>query len=440
MNTRKLAYQIVNKVFSNNNFSDKLLRNYSKKLENNQDIKFLYSLVRGIIKMKGYLDYLLKHLLGEKKFEKTPLKIKIILYLGIYQITSLDNVPDRAAVYETVELAKIVFDKKVASFVNAILNKYLRNPKIDLPEDNIERIAVEYSFPKHLVEKWVSYWGEENTEYLCMFYNEPPLLSFRVNNLATKPNKIFNYYSRKKIPIKPFMCSQNIFQTNAGDEILKDVAFEEGYITIQDPSASMVVDLMNPKENESILDLFAAPGGKITYVAEKMNNTGEIIAIDKFPFKVKELKKNLNRLKIYNTKTIAIDAFKYGPVAPAFDKVLIDVPCSGWGVFQKKPELKWQENQDIKELIKLQENALDKASQFVAENGYLIYSTCTLNEDENERQIEKFLKKHKNFKIVPATSVIEPGFTSSCFLKTIPFMHHIDGAFAAKLKKVKDKK
>ncbi len=440
MNTRKLAYQIIHKVFSNNNFSDKLLRNYSKKLANNQDVKFMYSLVRGTIKMKGYLDYILIHLLDEKKFEKTDLKIKIILYLGLYQIIYMDNVPDRAAVYETVELAKKVFDPKVGSFINAILNKFLRNPKIKLPDNPIERIAVEYSFPKYLIEKWVTYWGEENTEYLCMFYNESPLLSFRVNNLATKPSKIFNYFSRKKIPLKPFMFSKNIYQTNAGDEILKDVAFEEGYITVQDPSASMVVDLMNPKENESILDLFAAPGGKITYAAEKMNNTGEIIAIDKYPVKIKELKRNLNRLKIFNTKTIAIDAFKYGPIAPAFDKVLIDVPCSGWGVFQKKPELRWQENQDIDELIKLQENALEQASKFVANDGYLIYSTCTLNEDENEKQIEKFLNRHKEFKLIPATSIIEPGFTSSCYMKTIPFMHHIDGAFAAKLKKVKDKK
>jgi 16S rRNA (cytosine967-C5)-methyltransferase len=389
--------------------------------------------------MKGYLEYILIQLLTKNKFEKTDLKIKIILFLGLYQLIFLDNVPDRAAVYETVELAKQIFDKKVAAFINAILNKYLRNTTIELPVNPADRISVEYSFPRHLIEKWISYWGEENTEYLCMFYNESPLLSFRVNNLATKPNKVFNYFSRKKILVKPFMFSKNIFQTNDGDEILKDVAFEEGYITIQDPSASMVVDLMNPQENDSVLDLFAAPGGKITYVAEKMNNTGEIIAIDKFPFKIKELKRNLARLKIFNTKTIAVDAFQYGPIAPAFDKVLIDVPCSGWGVLQKKPELRWQKNQDIEELIKLQENALETASKFVNENGYLIYSTCTLNEDENERQIENFLKRHKEFKLIPATSIIEPGFTSASFMKTIPFMHHIDGAFAAKLKKTKEK-
>nr|HPM03931.1 RsmB/NOP family class I SAM-dependent RNA methyltransferase [Candidatus Cloacimonadota bacterium] len=218
-------------------------------------------------------------------------------------------------------------------------------------------------------------------------------------------------------------------------EILNDVTFDEGYFTIQDISAAMVIDLMDPKEGESILDLFAGRGGKAGYIAELMKNTGEVVAVDKIPNKIKEMKQTLERLGVNNFKLITEDAFKFGPVAPAFDKVLIDVPCSGWGVFQKKAELRWQSKQNIPELIKLQEKALQTAALFVKPGGYLIYSTCTINDDENELQIEKFLKQNPAFSLIDAAEYIPLDYTKNRFLKTIPHIHHVDGAFAAKMRK-----
>jgi 16S rRNA (cytosine967-C5)-methyltransferase len=133
---------------------------------------------------------------------------------------------------------------------------------------------------------------------------------------------------------------------------------------------------------------------------------------------------------------IVEDAFSYGPVAPAYDKVLLDVPCSGWGVFQKKAELRWQQNQDLKKLLKLQENALKVGASFVKDKGILAYSTCTLNPEENERQIEKFLAKNRMFKLIPAESVLDKNVTENGYLKTMPFEHNMDGAFAAKMQKL----
>jgi 16S rRNA (cytosine967-C5)-methyltransferase len=168
-----------------------------------------------------------------------------------------------------------------------------------------------------------------------------------------------------------------------------------------------------------------------------MNNTGEVIAVDKIPSKMKLLKQAADRLQLTNIKTVITDAFKYGPVAPAFQRVLVDVPCSGWGVFGRKSDLRWQVHQNIPELIKLQEKALDYAANFVAPNGFLVYSTCTMNPKENEDQISSFLKRNKKFELVPASQFIPDKYASSGFLKTIPFKHNMDGAFAAKLQRIK---
>ena len=228
-----------------------------------------------------------------------------------------------------------------------------------------------------------------------------------------------------------------MFYTAQTAEVLEDVAFSEGYFSVQDTSAALIVELLDPQKEESVLDLFAAPGGKCSYIAERMNNTGEVIAVDKIPSKMKLLKQAADRLQLTNIKTVITDAFKYGPVAPAFQRVLVDAPCSGWGVFGRKSDLRWQVHQNIPELIKLQEKALDYAANFVAPNGFLVYSTCTMNPKENEDQIASFLKRNKKFELVPASQFIPDKYTSSGFLKTIPFKHNMDGAFAAKLQRIK---
>ncbi|MBC8385716.1 MAG: methyltransferase domain-containing protein, partial [Candidatus Cloacimonetes bacterium] len=229
--------------------------------------------------------------------------------------------------------------------------------------------------------------------------------------------------------------SKDILITDRVYEVINNIALEEGYFSIQDTSSALVVRLLDPNPEESILDLFAGPGGKATYIAEIMHNTGEIIAVDKFPEKIKKIKKAMEILQIKNIKTVVKDALQYGPIAPAFDKVLLDVPCSGWGVFQKKAELRWQKNQNMNELLKLQENALKYSSSFVKSGGFLIYSTCTLNHRENEEQVMNFLKRNQEFTLVPPDNTQKNFITEGGFLKTIPFKHNMDGAFAAKMQK-----
>jgi 16S rRNA (cytosine967-C5)-methyltransferase len=433
---REEAYYTILKVFKDTEFSDTLLHQRAKKLKGNKEnVALFYNMVKGVIKMRMKLDYILSQYTDKEKFDQTDIKIKAWLYLGLYQLMYLDSIPDHAAINETVELAKKNLGEKVGDFVNAVLRAYQRNPEVKYPEDTVLRIAYEHSYPPELIAKWIELWGEEDTEYLALFYNENPRLHIRVNTTATTRDKLIQYFTKRDIPVTPSPVSKVTILTDAADEVLEDVAFSEGYFSIQDTSSTLIVDLLDPQPEENILDLFAAPGGKCTYIAEKMANTGEVVAVDKIPNKMKLLKQAADRLQLTNIKQVVTDAFRYGPVAPAYDRVLADVPCSGWGVFGRKADLRWQANKNIDELVKLQEKALDYAANFVRPGGILVYSTCTLNPAENEEQIKKFLKRNPKFTLVNAKEILPSDFVVEGMFKTLPFKHDMDGAFAAKMRK-----
>lgn len=437
INVRHEAYDIIVKVLKNKEYSDNLLQQKAKKLKQHdiEHIGLLYQLVKGTVKYQLHLDYLSRQFVDKAKFDRTDLKIKALLYLGLYQLTQMKSIPDHAAVNETVELAKTLFGEGIGSFVNSVLRSYQRTPDIVYPKSPVERIAYEHSYPLHLIETWIKHWGEEQTELLAMFFNETSKLHIRVNTIATDANKLIQYFTKRDIKCFPSAASKNILVCESAIEAIDDVAFSEGYYSIQDTSAALIVELLDPQPEESVLDLFAAPGGKCTYIAEKMHNTGEVIAVDKTPIKMKLLKQAAERLQIVNINLSVMDAFSYGPVAPAYHRVLVDAPCSGWGVMGRKADLRWQSHQNITELIKLQEKALNYASNFVKLNGYLVYSTCTMNPEENEQQIEQFLKRNKKFKLIDASLHISSEFSENKYLKTIPYKHFMDGAFAAKLQK-----
>ena len=435
---REEAYYTILKVFKDTEFSDTLLHQRAKKLKGSKEnVALFYNMVKGVIKMRLKLDYILSQYTDKDKFAQTDIKIKTWLYLGLYQMMYLDSIPNHAAINETVELAKKNMGEKVGDFVNAILRAYQRNPEVKYPEDPVLRIAYEHSYPPELIAKWIELWGEEDTEYLALFYNENPRLHIRVNTTATTRDKLIQYFTKRDIPVTPSPVSKVTILTDAADEVLEDVAFSEGYFSIQDTSSTLIVDLLDPHPEENILDLFAAPGGKCTYIAEKMVNTGEVVAVDKIPNKMKLLKQAADRLQLTNIKQVVTDAFRYGPVAPAYDRVLADVPCSGWGVFGRKADLRWQANKNIEELVKLQEKALDYAANFVRAGGILVYSTCTLNPAENEEQIKKFLQRNPKFTLVNAKEILPSDFVVEGMFKTLPFKHDMDGAFAAKMRKTR---
>ncbi|HOD17134.1 MAG TPA: 16S rRNA (cytosine(967)-C(5))-methyltransferase RsmB [Candidatus Cloacimonadota bacterium] len=434
MNIRLEAYDIIVRVLKHKDYSDNLLHQKARKFaqESQESMALLYQLVKGTIKYQANLDYICRQFTEPEKFNKTEINIKALLYLGLFQLKFIKSIPDYAAVNETVELAKQLYNESIGDFVNSILRSYLRNPEIKYPENSAERIAIEHSYPLDLIRQWIKQWGEEEAELLAMYFNEPTKLHIRVNTMATNTDKLLKYFSKRNIICHPSPASSNILICDNPAAALQDVAFNEGYFSVQDTSAALIVELLAPKPEETILDLFAAPGGKCTYIAEKMQGKGELIAVDKSPGKMKLLKQAMERLQLENINLVVKDAFQYGPVAPAFDRVLVDAPCSGWGVLGRKADLRWQQHQNIEELCNLQQKALNYAANFVKKGGYLVYSTCTLNPEENELAVEQFLKKHEQFKSVPAEKYIPVQYTADGYLKTIPHQHYMDGAFAAK--------
>jgi 16S rRNA (cytosine967-C5)-methyltransferase len=440
INIRHEAYDIIVKVLKNSEYSDNILQQRSKKLkhQDHAQISLLYQMVKGTVKYKLHLDYICRQFTDKTKYDKTDLKIKALLYLGLYQLIYLKSIPDHAAINETVELAKTLYGEGISGLVNSLLRSYQRNPIINYPAEQAERIAYEHSYPIELVKDWISQWGEEQTEMLAIFFNETPKLHIRVNTIATERHKLLQYFDKRSVSCSLSSSSNNMLICDNATDALEDVAFSEGYFSIQDTSAALIVELLDPQPGESVLDLFAAPGGKCTYIAERMQNTGEVIAVDKTPAKMKLLKQASERLQLNNIRQVVKDAFQYGPVAPAYHRVLVDAPCSGWGVMGRKADLRWQFHQNIPDLIRLQEKALSYAASFVKLNGYLVYSTCTMNPQENEQQVENFLSKNKQFSLADPKQYVPAEFlTKEGYFRTVPFKHYVDGAFAAKLVKVK---
>ncbi len=453
---RQEAYHIISQTLKKDLRSEILLGKSSAKMAKAKDKLLLYHLVKGTLKMKLSLDYIAENLCDKNKYKATNLKIKTLLYLGLYQLKYSDGSPDHHVINETVELAKTLYGKTVADFVNAVLREYQRRSDpinidhyedlndeqgeiwLPYPKNPVDMLAVKYSFSPELISRWIDLWPIEEVEQLCKYFNQPAKLSIRYNRMATDIKRFVNYFKRKEIILKQSPLTSSIYLTEHYIDTLNDVSFNEGYFSVQDASAALTVELLNPQQDESILDLFAGPGGKCTYISELTHNTGEVIAVDKYPKKVRMIKQNLHRLQITNTITVTEDALKYAPRAAAYDRVLLDVPCSGWGVLQKKPELRWQNKQDMKSLLKLQEHALSVGPLFVKPGGYLMYSTCTMNRKENEDQVERFLDSNKDFNLVDAADRIPKKYTDKGYLRTVPHRDKADGAFAALMRK-KDK-
>jgi 16S rRNA (cytosine967-C5)-methyltransferase len=323
MNIRNEAYDIIVKVLKHKEYSDNLLQQRAKKLRHQtEQIAFMYNLVKGTIKYQLKLDYICRQYTETAKFDKTDIKIKVLLYMGLYQLLYMNSVPDHAAINETVELAKTQMGTSVSGFVNSILRSFQRNPDVILPDDHIQRIAFEYSYPLELIKVWHKLWGTDYTEKLAVFFNETPQLHIRVNIIATESDKLIQYFQKREIKCIQSTASRNILVTDNAFEALDDVAFSEGYYSIQDTSAALIVELLDPHPGESVLDLFAAPGGKCTYIAERLHNSGEVIAVDKTPHKMKLLKQAAERLQLTNIKLLVQDAFTYGPVAPAYNMAI----------------------------------------------------------------------------------------------------------------------
>lgn len=435
---RGLAVKILNRVERTDSYMEKLL---DKELKNNelsgQDKALLYEIVHGVIRWMGRLDWILSGFY-KGQFSKAIPILKNALRVALYQIMFLDKVPEYAIVNEAVEFVKKLQGQKPGDITNAVLRNILRSKNSlrypDPAENLIGYLAAYYSHPSWLIKRWLVRYGREETEQLMLANNERSFLTLRVNQLITKKEDFPGLLESVKLKYDEGKFLPEFFKLQNLTNITQWNCFSEGCFSIQDESTGLSVTFLDVKPEMRVLDLCAAPGGKSAFMADKMNNTGEIVALDRFEVRLNLLQKNLDRLQIKNVTTVCADALEYES-EELFDRVLADVPCSGLGTLSKKPDIKWKKDLlDIRELLGLQLALLEKAASLVKVGGAVVYSTCTIEPDENIQIVQKFLTKHPEFSLIDASEYFpEDIIDENRCIQTLPHKHKTDGAFAAKL-------
>lgn len=399
-NPREKALQIINDVLYKGAFLEESLEILKKSNIDERDYNFIKEITTGVIRNRTYLDYVIK-INSRVKIKRIHKIILSILEMAIYQIYFLDKVPDYSIVDESVNLAKIYGNKGSISFTNGILRGIAKKdaPQVKI-EDSIDNLSTFYSHPKFYTEYFYNNYGEEFTKKLLKVNNEMPPFTIRVNTLKTSKSDLMSNLKELGFEIEETVYDNALNILNPKG-IIDTKYFDEGHFYVQDLGSILVASFLNPRENSSLLDLCAAPGGKTTHLAELMNNTGEIMACDKSQGKIKLIQENAKRLGVKNIETRVNDARVLNKdFIDKFDYVLVDAPCSGTGLYRKKPDIKWNKDlEDIRALAEIQLEILDKAKDYVKDGGELLYSTCSLSKIENEDVINKFLEKNKNFKI-----------------------------------------
>ena len=367
--------------------------------------------------------------------------IRNAMRVALYQILFLTKIPHAAAVNEAVEFIKKIRGQKAANLVNAVLRNIIRNlnklPTPDNETDPIQYLSIMYAHPTWIVKRWVDRYGFYETEQLLAANNERPTIVVRANSLKTNADELAKLFDERGIKYVRSKYLENFLKVGHLSGIYNIDLFNQGYFSIQDESAGLVVKLLDPKPGETVIDLCSAPGGKTTYIGELMKNEGKIIAVDKYEHRLNLVKQSCERLGLTNVDFIAEDATaaNFGVA----DKVLVDAPCSGFGVIQKKPDIKWQrELSDIKNLAKTQLELLETASKLVRNGGVIVYSTCTIEPEENIEVVKSFLDKHPEFEIDDARNYLPSEVvTNGGYMETFPHKHDMDGGFAVRLIKTK---
>ncbi len=417
-NFRNIIVEILKK-----DYFDLQLKKMQKLTLDSRDKKLITTIVYGVIENKLYLDYIIRKF-SSVRLKKINEDILNILRMSAYQIIFLDKIPDSAVVNEAVNLAKL-YDKRRAGFVNGVLRNLIRNYKdIKLPTDPIEHLSIKYSTPIWLVNRFIEVYGFSFTEELLKSSLQKPSVVFRTNTLLISRDELIEKLKDIDIIGRKSTVSEGIIIDHIGTSIEDNELFKNGYYTMQDESSMNVAHIVDPKESEYILDLCASPGGKTTHIAELMKNKGQVYTCDISDDKIKYIKQNVKRLKLNNIRFFVNDGTVLKEeFIDKFDKVLVDAPCSGFGIIRRKPDIKYNKSPEIiDELTIIQRKLLETSKYYVKENGYLIYSTCTIEPKENREMIEHFIRNN-NFKIEDE-------------LLLFPHIDGTDGFYCCKLKKV----
>ena len=407
MNAREIAYKILLDVEKNKNYSNMSINKHFKDVKlSNQDRGLATEIVYGVIENKYYIDYMIDKL-SKVKTNKMEIYVKTLLRMGIYQIIFLNSISDYAAVNETVNLAKKK-NSKVSGFINGILRNVIRQKETigDIKvKDDIDYLAIKYSYDKWLIRNWMIHFGKEFTEELLEANSERPSIYLRTNTLKVTRDELIEKLLEQNIKAEKVNVVDEAIKVENLKDIENNKLYKEGLFTVQDISSMLVGKVMNPKENSLVLDVCSAPGGKTTHIATLMKNTGQVVSRDIYDHKLKLINASCKRLGLTNVDVQEYDGMKLDKDSIAkFDYVLADVPCSGLGIIRRKPEIKYKEKEEFRELP----------------------------------PIKEFLQKHKNFELSPIDEVrVDLDNQDKGFMKIYPNVHDMDGFFISKLIRVR---
>lgn len=430
-NARQVAYLTLLKIEKDKAYSNLALDSAVRaSAHDSAERAFISKLVYGVIERKLTLDYAFSPYLKLPASKLSPQALTI-LRLGTYQLLFLDKVPASAAVNESVKLAS-KYCKHSSGLINAVLRRVSENGFAfleELPPE--EHISAELSVPMELVKFFNYHFGEENTRAFFLKTLEEKRVTARANTVKLSRDEL-----KKELEDEGVVCECSSLP--GALEIIKSPvpiyetnAYKKGFFHIQDIASQLCVKALEPKASERILDACASPGGKSFTLAQEASNLAEVVSCDIYPQRVKLINDGALRLGL-NINTFVNDASVYNEDIGLFDRVLCDVPCSGLGIISKKPEIKYKKLDDIKELLPLQRKILEVSARYVKSRGTLVYSTCSVNPNENRKICDSFLKEHPEFKSVKVLPECERLTDEGDYLTLMPHINNCDGFFIAK--------
>ncbi len=435
---RALAYEALFAVLEKDAYANLALQASFRMPLSPEDRKFLTELVYGTLR---HLQTLAWHIdkISSRPLRKLDAPVRILLLLGLDQLLYMNSVPDSAAVNETVKIAKRVTHAGNVKFVNAVLRNWLRKKDtLRLPtaeEDPITAAALSLNMPTWLIRRWQNAFGAEKATAVFRAFQDIRPTDIRVNPLKISKETLMKELSEMgSAPSEIPGFADGLSLKDAGP-FFRGRFLAEGTAYVQNRASMLPAVVLAPEAGETVLDMCAAPGSKTTQMATMMGNTGHIVCWDLYPHKVKLLAENAKRLGLLNVFPSVHDATKIeGKDIAAFDRVLLDAPCSGLGVLGRKIEIRWRRKEkDLAAFPPLQEKLLEAAAKAVKPGGILVYSTCTLERAENEEQVAAFLARHENFEQVPFTAGEKNAPTG--MLTLWPDTDGCDGFFVAKLRR-----
>lgn len=427
---RRSAFEILRRVEAGA-YSSILLAGKSEL--SSRDRALRQELVLGILRHQTLLDNLIEHF-ANRRVDSLDQPVRIILRLGLYQLRFLRRVPASAAVNESVNLTRYARVRSAEGFVNAVLRRATREPDYDpLPviEDQVERLSVETSHPRWLLNRWIDHFGFPFTAELARANNQPPPLSFRVIKTRATESEVAGILREAEANLIASPIAAGAWRCEGASGQLLELA-RAGKVYIQDEASQLVGLGLNPQPNERVLDLCSAPGSKTSHLADLAGNRATVVASDINEARLRTVTQTADLHKLSSISCVLLDGKRDLPFSvDVFDAVLIDAPCSGTGTLRRNPEIRWRISAaDIQELSTRQTQLISSSAVIVKPGGRLVYSTCSVEPEENEQIVETFLASHQEFVRIDLN--VDPRLvTTKLSVRTWPHRHGVDGFFIA---------